>query len=436
MNPDEGVMDEIERITLAEGMVDFCRDLRDSMTFYDRDVLLATYTGILESMMITALCQAGRHGPADLARTADRLEALLNDLPQRLSPPPGPLDIESFLQRFLEGSGQGLLETFPVYRTALWLYFTEPPVVLAEPDRALYEAHRDLRAQRPGALERLGRVGAAFLRGASLSAGWLRLDGNGAEAAQSLWTLRDTVVSVPGLEAMDPAGRVVVDLGAERAVRRSDASVPPAESREDRFWDALARQSPPGPEEFAFARQHPECAYPLRALVVDEAVLDAAEDGDPMVTHVARVLADVAPVMASEGLVEALAQLDADAPAVADLTDLLESLGPDGTRAVAGYIEVSADVPGAVRLAPLLARRRGRPPRDRRVFDLLADLLARATWGDGKERVAAALADYGDARAVPLLERELKTVEPRTYYQEQVVRRALHRLRSGRRPPA
>jgi hypothetical protein len=67
------------------------------------------------------------------------------------------------------------------------------------------------------------------------------------------------------------------------------------------------------------------------------------------------------------------------------------------------------------------------------VFDLLAELLTKASWADGKERVAAALADFGDRRAVPLLERELKGVEPRTTYQEQVVRRALSRLANA--PP-
>ncbi|MCL6595485.1 MAG: hypothetical protein K6V73_04650 [Firmicutes bacterium] len=447
----EDLVAEVERVTEFEGMVDLCRDLRDAMTFYDREVLLATFTGIVEGMMISALFEAGGRGPAALAAVRQRLEGIVRSLPKRLAPPPGPLDVESLVHRFLDVGARGLAFNFPVYAHAIEDYFAGREDMEGPIDRRLLEAWREAGRDGPDPAL-LGPAGAAVLRGARPSSAWLRLEGRGVERIQALWTLRDAIASLPGIafplgparEARPPArwegavaaGARVVDLSTARRRRRAafpDESAPdqvPLDDAEEEFWDAVFDEGPLPDEAVAYAQRHPEVRWPLLAIPLDEGLQEAAEDGDAAIVHAVELLEGLVPEAAAEALVTLAGALDPDGSLFAYVVDRLLALEPAAMDRVVGVI-AGDDLRTAARLAPVLAASR-RARRDMRVFDLLADLLRRTGWADGKERVAAALEAYGDARAVPLLESALATAEPRSLYQEAVVRRAVDRLTRGR----
>lgn len=450
---------EIERITEFEGMVDLCRDLRDAMTFYDREVLLATFTGILEGMVISALFEAGARGADALGTVTERLEAMLRTLPRRLVPPPGPLDVESLVHRFLDIGARGLSFNFPVYAQSVADYFTGSEDMATPIDRRLLEAWRGAGREGPDPVQ-LGPAGAAVLRGARPSTAWLRLEGRGVERIHALWTLRDAVASLPGVafplapareagldESLEhhltaqgiPGAGVarVVDLSAARRRRRRDAIFEdgageqiPLDDEEEAFWDRVFDEAALNDEATAYAAQRPDVRWPLLAIPLDEGLQDAAEDGDNAIVHALALLEAVAPEAAGDALVQLAGILEPESALLTYVVERLEGLDKLAMDRVVDVI-AQGDLRTAARLAPVLAAsRRARP--DVRVFDILADLLRRTGWADGKERVAAALETFGDARAVPLLESALATVEPRSLYQEAVVRRAVDRLTRGR----
>ncbi len=454
----DDLMAEIERVTEFDGMVDLCRDLRDAMTFYDREVLLATFTGILEGMMISALFEAGTRGTAALEDANRRLEGVLRSMPRRLMPPPGPLDVESLVHRFLDVGARGLVFNFPVYARSVADYFAGREDVSDPIDERLLQAWRMSGRDGPDPAV-LGPAGAAVLRGARPSSAWLRLEGRGVERIHALWTLRDAVSSLPGIEfplgaardahlsaSLDASGVAsahnvaglarVVDLSQARRRRRRDPVFDEEEGEaslldevEEEFWDSVFDEEPLGREAFEYARRHPDVRYPLLAIPLDEGLEDAAEDGDRAIAHAIEILEREMPEAAGEALVSLVGELDPDSTLFAFVIERLLALEPAAMDHVMGVI-AEGDLRTAARLAPVLAASR-KARRDVRVFDLLADLLGRTGWAEGKERVAAALETYGDVRAVPLLESALSTVEPRSLYQEAVVRRAVDRLSLG-----
>jgi len=458
----EDLLSEIERITEFDGMVDLCRDLRDAMTFYDREVLLATFTGILEGMLISALFEAGTRGSRALAEVDGRLDAILHKLPRRLLPPPGPLDVESLVHRFLDVGARGLTFNYPVYAASIAAYFEGREDMTTPVDRRLLEAWREAGRDGPDPV-RVAPAGAAVLRGGQPSSAWLRLEGRGVERIHALWTLRDAVASLPGIDfplgpareahlsaTIERAGTAhgvlgmapVVDLSAARRRRRRDvvhdepiADGPTMDAAEEDFWDGVFDDADMPAAALEFAQKRADIVWPLLAIPLDEGLQEAADDGDRAIVHALALLEAIAPERAIDALVALVGALDPESDLADTVVGRLVALEPAATARVADEIS-GGDLRTAVRLAPVLAASR-RARRDVHVFEILADLLGRAAWADGKERVAAALEAYGDARAVPLLASALKSAEPRSLYQEAVVRHALDRLTpagGGRRP--
>ncbi len=105
----------------------------------------------------------------------------------------------------------------------------------------------------------------------------------------------------------------------------------------------------------------------------------------------------------------------------------LEALGGLALEGVADYLRRTETPQGG----PVLARLLARLPRSEKTFRALVDLFERVRWEDGKSAVARALAEYGDGRAVAVLERALNDPQLPAGHERRELEGALRRL-SGR----
>lgn len=230
MERHEELTQEIVRITELEGFVDACRELRDGMFFYERDVLLAMYSGVLQGMMITSLFWAGLEGEEVFNEVRDVLYQVVKNFPSRLRYRGAALDIGALVDRFLETGGRALSEEMPLIALSFMYYFSDDYDVEVNPNQVFYQVERSLLEGRTDSFEDLARLGAAILRGNRLPAFWLRLTGIFGRWSHALWALQETMLTVPELSY--PLGSSfeehkrrrnvpsIVDIGQLRKVRR------------------------------------------------------------------------------------------------------------------------------------------------------------------------------------------------------------------------
>ncbi len=438
MDRAQNVWNEIDRITDLEGFLEFCRDLRDSMTFYDREVLLAIASGILEGMWVTAMYFAALDGEQALDDTVDRLDRRLDELPERLRYDAGALDIQAFLERFVETAYPTLREEFPVLAGSITHWSQDDYDLEADPNVLLAQARRVFDEDEATALELVCRVGAMLLRGVKVPSVWVHAGGPIVPWIQGMMSLPDTLLSIPG--ASVPLGDVaserahvnlvpgVVSLEMFRRFR-SGGPEPPrvADSETEAFWRAVfagGRQL--NPQAARWAEAHPDRVRPLLLTIAQAPELrDPDAEGAGMApVHAVRLLTRMHCEEAVYSFLDILQEADPDEPVFQEARRGLIELGPPVTLKVLRFADQEADLWTAVFLSEVLARGR----KDERVYRFLAGLFQRATWRDGKELVVGSLATYGDRRALPLLKEELATASGRSTGQERVLKAAIRRL--------
>ena len=76
------IMDELDYITTHEGFVETCLDLRDSMYFYDKGLILAGYAGSVEMLMSFAMFWAVLEAPERGEEIFDEIADITNHLRQ------------------------------------------------------------------------------------------------------------------------------------------------------------------------------------------------------------------------------------------------------------------------------------------------------------------------------------------------------------------
>lgn len=438
MDRAQNVWNEIDRITDIDGFLEFCRDLRDSMTFYDREVLLAIASGILEGMWVTAMYFAALDGEPSLQDTVARLDKRLDELPERLRYDAGALDIQAFLERFVETAYPTLREEFPVLAGTIGHWSQDAYDLEADPSLLLAEARRLFDQEEPAALALVCQVGAMLLRGVQVPSVWVHAGGPLIPWIQGMMSLPDTLLSIPG--ASMPLGDVtterahvnlepgVVSLEMFRRFRASGPDLPhPGDSEAEAFWRAVfAGRHQLLPQAIRWAQAHPDQVRPLLLTIAQAPELrdPDAEGAGLAPVHAVRLLTRLHCEEAVYSFLDILQEADPDEPVFQEARQGLIELGPPVTLKVLRFADQEADLWTAVFLSEVLARGR----KDERVYRFLAGLFQRATWRDGKELVVGSLATYGDRRALPLLKEELATTTGRSTGQERVLKAAIRRL--------
>ena len=167
------IMEELEYITDHEGFVETCLDLRDSMYFYDKGLILAGYASSIEMLMSFAMFWAALEAPEESSAAFDRIEKIICSLEERLRADDVTMDVAALIETFLQTSGWVLSQRFLVFRHMFEAYRDNRYSLDENPDQLLRQAHTLVEKNCGRAAELMGQVGAMSLRGAAIRPVWL-----------------------------------------------------------------------------------------------------------------------------------------------------------------------------------------------------------------------------------------------------------------------
>lgn len=172
------LIEEIEEITTVDGFIAACLEIKESMFFYDRELMLAAYVASLELLATVALFGAALQGSKQLKKAETQILHCGQRLLEELAKFRLPLDIQFVVDSFLQEAGQQFGVRLPVYLEMIRNYAQPKKEETLTLDALLLEAHQVLESVPRGdvALDSLlGRVGRKMLRGAHLRPIWLEI---------------------------------------------------------------------------------------------------------------------------------------------------------------------------------------------------------------------------------------------------------------------
>ncbi|MEW6045590.1 MAG: hypothetical protein AB1609_03795 [Bacillota bacterium] len=447
------LLSKLEEMAAYDGFLATLVDIRDSMVFYDRDLMLAGYTGAIEGLIISALAAACLEGDGAAEEAFTVVRKVVDEFPHRLTgDPSAPVDVQAVVDAFLRVGGWMLRERVSAYILAFSRYIHGDYDLEAFVDGLVAAAHALAERDPGGALDRVGEVGALMLRGQMLRARWLDV----ATGRLQLWLagLRHMVGQLastyPGFpwgpideERRRRPSSVVVDMEAfrKRRLMARDAWQLPAQGPTADPVDALIERVFSGPaaldrETQAALERSAEQVVPLLSAMVSARHLLEGPGAEPAAVVAAiRALALLRRHEVATRLVELATDPAAPREVAQEAREALERLGGLAVDGVSEYLRQNTAPQGGAALAGLLVRM----PRSEKTFRALIELFQRLRWeDDGKLAVAVALAEYGDGRAMAVLQQALRDPQlPAGRVRREIegaVRRLSRQKRSPRRP--
>lgn len=434
---------QLESVTWFDGFISTLIDIRDSMLFYDRDLMLAGYTGTVEALAVSALAAACLESDGAAEEAFAEVRRLVDELPSRLASADAPVDVQTVVEAFLRVGAWVLRERVSVFLLAFGRYLHDDYDANGSVDELVLQAHERIESDPEDALDRVGEVGALMLRGHLLRPRWLFVS----PPRLSLWLaglrnmaghLAATYGSFPWAAIEEqrrrPAPAVVVDLQSFRrrrlaamdAWRLFDLGQPHDEA--DRLLERILGGHSYDPDTLSAISRLAEQVGPLLVAAVRARHLADPHSGDPgAVVAAIRALTHLRRHEIVPRLIELATDPDVEGDLAKEARESLEALGGLALEGVADYLRRTEAPQGG----PVLARLLARLPRSEKTFRALVDLFERVRWEDGKSAVARALAEYGDGRAVAVLERALNDPQLPAGHERRELEGALRRL-SGR----
>ncbi|HEY8487228.1 MAG TPA: hypothetical protein VIL11_07525, partial [Limnochordales bacterium] len=222
-------LEHLDQVTRFDGFLAALVEIRDGMVFYDRDLMLAGYTGNLEALIVSTLAEACMAGDEEASRAFAAVRQVVDELPERLAAPDdAPADVQAVVHSFLRVGAWVLRERVSAFLMAFDHYLRDDYDLRHAVDVLVSQAQVLVEQDPQRALELVGEVGALMLRGQFLRARWLSV----VPPRLQLWLtglrnmaghLAATAQSFPWAAAQDQRRRVqaprVVDLQAFRRRR-------------------------------------------------------------------------------------------------------------------------------------------------------------------------------------------------------------------------
>ena len=414
------MMEELKFITSHEGFIDVCLDLRDSMYFYDKGLVLAGYASSVEMLMSLAMFWATLEGPQAQQAVFDQIASILGGLDDRLRSDGVSMDITSLTETFLQTSGWVLEQRHIVFREMFYAYGDNDYDLHEHPDKLLRQIQSVLETDTDYAAKLMGKVGAMALRGVEIRPVWFLI----ARPRMQMW-LRGILGAIQNFASAAhfsfpvdtvekekqkwgiKARKLVVDLKTFRNLRYPMLPADPpdilARGQHDSDLLELFDDRPLGSETaLRLAGSENVNHHVLMAILESEELCEKDAPGDGW-----------APVN-----VMAVLEKQGDSGTIPTLLRLLGRLRPDKLlyrRVMAALIQQANEaaeaalnrlrephlsVGEALALVALLEQ-----VQPAKVYPALANLLDKAASFEDKLAVAQGLLETGDSRAIPHLRR-------------------------------
>ena len=416
------IMEELEYVTDHDGFVETCLDLRDSMYFYDKGLILAGYASSVEMMMSFAMFWAALEAPEESPEVFDRIEDIIYNLEDRLRDDDVTMDVAALIETFLQTSGWVLSQRFVVFRHMFEAYRDSRYNLEENPDKLLREAQTLVEKDNHRAAELVGQVGAMALRGAAIRPVWLLI----AKPRLQMW-LRGVLGVAQNFAAashfsfpVDAAdrerqkwrpdtGKPVVDLKAFRNLRypMMPSDIPSILRREEIDDDLL--------ELFVGGPLHQEAAARLKAagdsvkdvllaVLATEELFEEREasiGSQWVLTNVLEILSKLEEPETISVLLDLLCRIPQGEALYLQVLEFLLNYKEEAAEAAAAKLKGERlSVEEALAVTDFLSR-----VRPAEVYPVLVRLLDKVDTWDEQLAVARSLIQTGDVRAVPHLRR-------------------------------
>lgn len=426
-------MEEIKEITTVDGFVSSCLEIKDSMFFYERDLMLAAYSASLELLTVVALLSGALKGKRELLKVETEVVRRVDDLLAELEKFQFPLDIQYVVDQYLQGAGLQTRLRMPAYIEMMRCYASTVEVIDSGLDTIIRKAHRRLREGSPD-LQRdlnvlLGWIGAKMLRGAGLRSIWLQVSHPRIQVVLlGLQTMMNNFRVTPyfnfPLEAIATErqkrkkikGNVVSDLGVFRNFRQggsgyTDLSTAVAKDEYDHFFESFF-------SSFEYLDVEPDATVVDLITMILEARL-VNEDFDQgllmrLLVYCNRWrLSEV-----SDVVLEILEELDFEDPLFYEFWTLLKSFDGKALPAMRRFARAHRDSP----LLPYLALFLSHGPPTKRRWSLLTEIFEHyPEENEEKAQMAISIGRYGGTEAITYLEKALaSTTQANGAYRERL----------------
>ncbi len=423
---------EIKEITTADGFVSSCLEIKESLFFYELDLMLAAYTASLELLTVVALLNAALKSKRDLRKARAEVELDVDTLLEELGKYQFPLDIQYVVDRFLHGPAPRIRWRLGIYLEMVRAYALLGEEAPADLDALLCQAHQLLRGpeaeNRPRLVEVLAQVGAHMLRGVRLRPVWLQISHPRVQVVLSgLQTLVSNLRVTPyfNYPLADLAterqkrrkvkGNVVADLGVFRNFRQggsgfTELNIPFERDEYDTFLEGFYTG-------FQYLDVEPDrTATDLIKAVLEARLVHPGIDGRFLLRLLVYCnrwkLSQV-----SDVILELLAELDWDDPLFYESWVLLKSFAGKALPAMRRFVRAHPDSP----LLPYLALFLSSGPPSKRRWSLLKEIFEHyPDENEDKAHIALSIARYGGEDAVACLEQALTSAKRNGPYRREL----------------
>ena len=415
------LLEEIADITTVDGFVSACLEIKESMFFYERDLMLSAYSASLELLTVVALLSAALKGKRELAKTQGEVERMVEGLLTELESFKFHMDIQYVVDHFTQGSGLQTRLRMPAYGEMIRHYASGIETSADDLDRIIQKAHKALGAVEPDAEQRLntllGRLGAMMLRGARLRPLWLKVSHPRIQVVLlGLQTLVNNLsvtpyynfpledITIERQKRRKVKGNVVSDLGVVRNFRQggsghTDLNTALKKDEYDHFFDSLF-------SSFEHLDVEPDqTVVNLITMVLEVRLLNE----DLSVPFLMRLLVycnrwGLSEV--SDAVLAVLAAIDPEDPLFYECWTLLQSFGGKALPAMRRFARANRNSP----LLPYLAFFLSHGPPTKRRWSLLAEIFEHyPEENEEKAQLALSIGRYGGEEAVTFLEQALES---------------------------
>lgn len=437
------LLEEIGEITTVDGFVSSCLEIKESMFFYERDLMLAAYSASLELLIVVALLNASLQSRREFTKAQAEVVDSVNNLIKELHSFQFPLDIQYVVDHFLQKASLQTHLRLPVYVEMMRLYVSGQEPINDDLDTILTKAHQRLQAGGPDLkpdLEKiLGQAGVKMLRGARLRPMWLQISPAPIRLVLlGLQTMMNNFKVTPyfnyPLENITTErqkrkkvkGNVVSDLGVFRNFRQggsgfTELSLNFEKDQYDWFMESFF-------SNFDKLEVEPDETVATLIIMVFKARLVNDELDRRFLFRLLAYCDRWQLIEVSDVFLDVLAVFDDEDPLFYEFWTVLKSFDARALPAMRRYARANRDSHLLAYLALFLAH--GQPTK--RKWSLLKEIFEHYPEEDeGKAQMAISIGRYGGEEAVEYLEQALLSITQKNGIYREGLEKALGHARAN-----